>query len=104
MAITDRAVRRQHWIFREVVISILATNAWQERIRLSERTRAGLEQAGRKGKILERPRANVSGDATRKLRSEGSSCSAIADRLGVARSTAQLYANVGMTLGDSCIP
>jgi DNA invertase Pin-like site-specific DNA recombinase len=83
-------------IFREAVISILAVIAKQERIRLSERTRAGLEQARRTGKILGRPRVNVSGDAIRQLRAEGLSWSAIADRLGIARSTAQLYARSGM--------
>jgi DNA invertase Pin-like site-specific DNA recombinase len=79
-------------IFREAVISILAVIAKQERIRLSERTRAGLEQAGRKGKILGRPRVKISPDAIRQLRAEGLSWSAIANRLGVARSTAQCYA------------
>jgi DNA invertase Pin-like site-specific DNA recombinase len=82
-------------IFREAVISILAVIAKQERIRLSERTRAGLEQARRKGKILGRPRANVSADQVRQLRAEGLSWSAVANRLGVARSTAQLYAAQG---------
>jgi DNA invertase Pin-like site-specific DNA recombinase len=89
-------------IFREAVISILAVIAKQERIRLSERTRAGLEQARRRGKILGRPRVKISPDAIRQLRAEGLSWSAIANRLGVARSTAQLYANVGTTLGCSC--
>jgi DNA invertase Pin-like site-specific DNA recombinase len=89
-------------LFREAVISILAVIAKQECIRLSERTRAGLEQARRKGKILGRPRAKVSADEVRQLRAEGLSWTAIANRLGVARSTAQLYAHSGTTLGGSC--
>jgi DNA invertase Pin-like site-specific DNA recombinase len=89
-------------LFREAVISILAVIAKQECIRLSERTRAGLEQARRKGKILGRPRAKVSADAVRQLRAEGLSWTGIANRLGVARSTAQLYAHSGTTLGGSC--
>ncbi len=43
-------------VFREAVISILAVVAKQERIRLSERTRAGLERARTAGKSLGRPR------------------------------------------------
>src|SRR5215831_16909446 len=58
-------------MFREAVISILAVVAKQERVRLSERTRAGLERARAQGKILGRPKANVSGDQVRELRSKG---------------------------------
>lgn len=82
-------------IFREAVISILAVVAKQERIRLSERTRAGLEQARRKGKILGRPRANVSGDAVREMRAQGLTWTAIAKNLKISRSTAQVYASAG---------
>jgi DNA invertase Pin-like site-specific DNA recombinase len=35
--------------FRDAIISILATLAKQERIRLSERTKAGLERARKQG-------------------------------------------------------
>jgi len=43
-------------IFKDVIISILATLAKQEQIRLSERVRAGLEKAKSKGRIGGRPR------------------------------------------------
>ena len=46
-------------IFRDAVISILATIAKQERIRLSERTIAGLERARKAGRIGGRPRLVV---------------------------------------------
>ena len=42
-------------IFKEAVISILATVAKQERVRLSERTRAGIERARGKGTKLGKP-------------------------------------------------
>jgi DNA invertase Pin-like site-specific DNA recombinase len=42
-------------IFRDAVISILATVAKQERIRLSERVTAGLDRARKAGRILGRP-------------------------------------------------
>jgi DNA invertase Pin-like site-specific DNA recombinase len=89
-------------VFREAVISILAVIAKQERIRLSERTRAGLEQARRRGKILGRPGVNISADEVRQLRAEGLSWSEISGRLSVARSTAQSYANVGTT-PEACL-
>src|SRR5207302_1262078 len=43
-------------IFRDAVLSILATIAKQERIRLSERVMAGLERARAEGKDLGRPK------------------------------------------------
>jgi DNA invertase Pin-like site-specific DNA recombinase len=43
-------------IFRDALISIMATLAKQERVRISERTRAGLERARREGKTLGRPK------------------------------------------------
>src|SRR5215469_8219136 len=78
-------------MFRDAVISILAVVAKQERVRLSERTRAGLERARRQGKTLGRPRVNVSADAVRELRAQNMSWTMIAKKLGIARSTAQAY-------------
>jgi DNA invertase Pin-like site-specific DNA recombinase len=46
-------------IFREAVIAILATVAKQERLRISERTKAGLESARRKGVPLGRRRVRL---------------------------------------------
>lgn len=47
-------------IFKDAVLSILATIAKQERIRLSERTIAGLERAKKQGRVGGRPRVKVS--------------------------------------------
>src|ERR1700759_1912996 len=44
-------------IFREAVIGILAAVAKQERVRLSERTIAGLQRAKAQGRVGGRPRA-----------------------------------------------
>lgn len=76
-------------IFREAVISILAVVAKQERIRLAERTRAGLERVRREGKKLGRPTAKIDAETVRVLRSEGVSWSEISRRTGVARATCQ---------------
>ncbi len=46
-------------IFKDVVLAILAVIAKQERVRLSERTLAGLETARRKGHIGGRPKLVV---------------------------------------------
>lgn len=43
-------------MFKDAVISILAVVAKQERVRLAERTRAGLDRARAQGKRLGRPR------------------------------------------------
>src|SRR5205823_8590667 len=60
-------------IFREAVISILATVAKQERVRLAERTRAGLERVRCSGVQLGRPAAKVDVFAIRALRLQGES-------------------------------
>lgn len=46
-------------IFKDAVIGILAVIAKQERVRLSERTRAGLVVAKSKGRFAGRPRLKV---------------------------------------------
>jgi len=43
-------------IFRDVIISLLSVLAQQEKIRLSERVRAGLDKAKSKGRVGGRPR------------------------------------------------
>lgn len=74
-------------------------HAKQERIRLSERTIAGLERARRQGKTLGRPRANVSPNDIRKMRAQNQSWTAFAKTLGIARSTAQAYVNRPVGIG-----
>ena len=76
-------------IFRDAVISIMATLAKQERVRISERTKAGLERARREGKTLGRPKAEVNADQIRQLRARGLSWPAVAAQTGVARATCQ---------------
>ena len=76
-------------IFREAVIGILAAIAKQERVRLGERTRAGLARVRREGKRLGRPAAKVDVSAVRALRLQGESWSEIARRTGLARATCQ---------------
>ena len=76
-------------IFRDAVIAIIATVAKQERIRISERVRAGLTTARNKGKRLGRPRVFVSRARIESLRQEGKSWREIAEELGANTATAR---------------
>jgi DNA invertase Pin-like site-specific DNA recombinase len=76
-------------IFREAVIGILAAIAKQERVRLAERTRAGLERVRRCGVKLGRPTAKTDARLIRSLREAGTSWSEVARRTGLARATCQ---------------
>jgi DNA invertase Pin-like site-specific DNA recombinase len=69
-------------IFRDAVIAIIATVAKQERIRISERVRAGLSTARNKGKRLGRPKVFVSRARIESLRHEGLSWRGVAQQLG----------------------
>jgi DNA invertase Pin-like site-specific DNA recombinase len=75
-------------IFKEVVISILATIAKQERVRISERVKAGQSRARLQGKRIGRPRVDINLSEIAKLRAEGLSFQAIADRKGISIATA----------------
>ena len=79
-------------IFKEAVIGILAAVAKQERVRLSERTIAGLERAKANGRIGGRPKAEDAPKtlkAFRKLKDAGMSVRKIAQTMGVSPTTVQ---------------
>jgi DNA invertase Pin-like site-specific DNA recombinase len=74
-------------IFKDAVIAIIATVAKQERVRISQRVKAGLETARAKGKRLGRPRVVVDRARIGRLRAEGLSWASIAAQLGVGEGT-----------------
>lgn len=77
-------------IFKEAVIGILAAVAKQERVRLSERTIAGLERARAQGRIGGRPKASDDPKTFRKvheLREQGESIRKIAAKLELSTNT-----------------
>jgi DNA invertase Pin-like site-specific DNA recombinase len=74
-------------MFRDAVLSILATIAKQERVRLSERTLAGLARARRKGRKGGRPRSVLNRQKVADLRAGGMSYGEIAAELGASKST-----------------
>jgi DNA invertase Pin-like site-specific DNA recombinase len=75
-------------IFKDAVISILATIAKQERIRISERVKAGLDRARAQGKRLGRPRVAVDAPRIATLRAAGLGWKKIAAQMGVGVGTA----------------
>jgi DNA invertase Pin-like site-specific DNA recombinase len=77
-------------IFREAVIGILAAVAKQERVRISERTLAGLARARKQGRIGGRPRADEDAklvQTVQRLRTAGKTVRAIAGETGKSTTT-----------------
>ena len=70
-------------IFADAIISIMAALARQEKIRIQERTKAGLERAKRTGKILGRPQS-IDKDKIFVLREQGLSMRKIAAELCIS--------------------
>jgi DNA invertase Pin-like site-specific DNA recombinase len=88
-------------IFKEAVIGILAAIAKQERVRLSERTVAGLERARAQGRIGGRPKAEDDFKLVskcRRMRADGSPIRAIAEELGISPTTVQKLVRTGEKL------
>jgi len=101
---------REPWLdmtspVRPLLIAIFGWVAEQERARLIERTKAGLDRARRQGKRLGRPPASaVLLHAARELVQRGMPVSEAARRKGVARSTLQRFladATRGAHVGDA---
>ena len=77
-------------IFKEAVIGILAAVAKQERVRLSERTLAGLERARAQGRVGGRPKIADNPKIVQRLmglREQGKSILQIATALGISTNT-----------------
>jgi len=74
-------------IFKDAIIAVMATLAKQERVKRSERTKAGLAIARNRGKRLGRPAKTVSAGQILALRSGGHSLRAIAKLTGVSHVT-----------------
>jgi len=72
-----------------IVLSVLAAVAKQERITLSERTKAGLQRARRAGKQLGRRAVQVDVKTAHRLRAEGLGVRGIAKKLGISVNTLQ---------------
>ena len=71
-------------VFRDAVLSILATIARQERLRLSERTLAGLARARKRGRIGGRPRLVIDRDRLAALDADGWTTREIAEEMRIS--------------------
>ena len=83
---------REPWLdmggpVRPLLIAIFGWVAEQERIRIVERTMAGLDHARAKGIRLGRPRARMDLDAAVRLRAQGMSLRDMAKKMKVGTST-----------------
>ncbi len=79
-------------VFKEAVIGILAAVAKQERVRLSERTVAGLERARAQGRVGGRPKVEDDPKLVQrfhKLYDAGTSVRKMAVELGISTTTVQ---------------
>jgi len=74
-------------IFRDAVISIAATLAKLERLKISERTMAGLERARKQGRFGGRPRVVFDRHELRRLRAAGKSLREVSDAMGLSLTT-----------------
>lgn len=74
-------------IFKDVVLAILAVIAKQGRVRLSERTVAGLEKARKAGRIGGRPKAIADRGKILELIKEGVSTRQVGLQLGISAAT-----------------
>lgn len=81
--------------FKDAVISIMATLAKQERVKRSERTRAGLARVKASGKALGRPRLTIQPSEIARLRNTGLSGRAIARQLGISEGTVRRVCHFG---------
>lgn len=76
-------------IFADAIISLMACLAKQERVRISERTKAGLARVKSKGTALGRPRTNPETiQRAKELRTQGLSFSAIGRELNLTKARA----------------
>ena len=84
-------------IFRDAVLSILATIAKQERVRIRERTIAGLERARASGKHLGRPKLIVDRKKIMKLHRQGKSLGEIGKTLKLSKTSVHRIVGLRLT-------
>jgi DNA invertase Pin-like site-specific DNA recombinase len=81
--------------FSEAIIGIIGAVAQQERLRISERTKAGMARVRAKGKHIGRSRVTCDVQCARGLRQQGLTITAIANRLKLSRSVVWKRLNAG---------
>jgi DNA invertase Pin-like site-specific DNA recombinase len=91
-------------IFKDAVLSILATIAKQERIRISERVHAGLAKARKEGRVGGRPRLVVSHARVGQLDAEGWTLREIACEMGISPASVLRILKAHRPTGPEQIP
>jgi DNA invertase Pin-like site-specific DNA recombinase len=76
-------------VMKELVVSVMALMAQQERIAISDRTKAGLARAVRQGKTLGRRAVVVDVPRARKMQRDGLGLRPIAKKMGISVNTLQ---------------
>jgi DNA invertase Pin-like site-specific DNA recombinase len=84
-------------VFKDAIVSIMATLAKQERVKISERTIAGLEMARAKGKQLGRPKKVFDRHKLIRLRRQGWSLAKLAKEFGLSRTHVHRLARASET-------
>ena len=81
-------------IFKDVIIALLSTLAKQERIRISERVKAGLERSRQQGRVGGRPKMDETIiKEIREMKLKGESIVVIAKKLKISRGSVYQYLN-----------
>lgn len=87
---------REPWLqmegpVRSLLIAVFSWVAEQERTRIRERTKVGIERARSNGKTLGRPVAEIDAEEAMRLKRKGLSLRKAAKKLGVGHSTLQRF-------------
>jgi DNA invertase Pin-like site-specific DNA recombinase len=77
--------------FKDVVLSVAATLAKQERLKIVERTKAGLERARKAGKTLGRPALDIDINKLKKLQEDGMSIRTLAKKFKISPNSVLKY-------------
>lgn len=88
---TEQYLTTDNELVRDILISVLASLAKQERKRISERTKAGLETARKRGKRIGRPSKAHLQEKIKLLAQKGFSKNAIARKLAIDYKTVLKY-------------
>lgn len=79
-------------IFKDVIIALLSTLAKQERLRISERVKAGLEKSRQQGRVGGRPTINEEIiNEIKNLKAKGKSIVSISKQLKISRGSVYQY-------------
>lgn len=79
-------------IFKDVIISLLSTLAFQEKVRISERVRAGLAKSRQQGRIGGRPSLDTGKiERIRKMKAAGKNIMTISKELKISRGSVYQY-------------